>query len=73
MNDYGIVAVKWEKRHELMLPADSEDKLQTMAVANHVQPDYSSARDRTLKKLKIGRQSAAGKAIDAFIRELKPQ
>lgn len=27
--------------------------------------------DRTLTKLKMGRQSTAGKAIDAFIRELQ--
>ncbi|MHC5938987.1 hypothetical protein [Nostoc sp.] len=26
--------------------------------------------ERTLNKLKVGRQSSAGKAIDAFIREL---
>lgn len=30
-------------------------------------------RDRTLTKLKIGRQSAGGKAIDAFIKELKQE
>lgn len=31
-------------------------------------------RDRTLAKLKVGRQSVGGKAIDAFIKELlKPQ
>ena len=33
--------------------------------------DYEAVRDRTLNKLKVGRQSAAGKAIDAFIKELK--
>jgi hypothetical protein len=27
-------------------------------------------RERTLNKLKMGRQSAAGKAIEAFIKEL---
>lgn len=31
----------------------------------------NALRDRTLNKLKVGRQSAAGKAIDAFIKELK--
>ncbi|MEH2423439.1 MAG: hypothetical protein V7K48_21760 [Nostoc sp.] len=31
----------------------------------------NSTRDRTLTKLKMGRQSAAAKAIDAFIRELQ--
>jgi hypothetical protein len=35
-----------------------------------VQPDYEATRDYTLTKLKMGRQSAAGKAIDAFIKEL---
>ena len=28
-------------------------------------------RDRILNKLKVGRQSSAGKAIDAFIKELQ--
>ena len=36
-----------------------------------VQPDYEAARDRALAKLKMGKQSTAGKAIDAFIKELK--
>lgn len=35
-----------------------------------MQPDYEATRDYTLTKLKMGRQSAAGKAIDAFIKEL---
>jgi hypothetical protein len=48
-------------------------------VGNSIQPDIDSIRDsealrrtaeRTLTKLKMGRQSAAGKAIDAFIKEL---
>lgn len=34
-------------------------------------PDYQAIRDRTLGKLKMGRQSAAGKAIEAFIKELE--
>lgn len=34
-------------------------------------PDYQQLRERTLNKLKMGRQSAAGKAIDAFIKELE--
>lgn len=33
--------------------------------------DIDLIRDRTLAKLKVGKQSVAGKAIDAFIRELK--
>ncbi|MBD2414189.1 hypothetical protein FACHB389_18975 [Nostoc calcicola FACHB-389] len=39
-------------------------------IGNYVQPDYTPTRDRVLAKLKIGRQSAGGKAIEAFIREL---
>ncbi|MHC5717181.1 MAG: hypothetical protein ACYTX0_34960 [Nostoc sp.] len=31
---------------------------------------YARRRHRTLSRLKMGRQSAEGKAIDAFIREL---
>ncbi|MHC0064838.1 hypothetical protein ACWATR_18365 [Nostoc sp. UIC 10890] len=34
-------------------------------------PDYEATRDRTLNKLKVGKQSTAGKAIEAFIKELK--
>ncbi|WP_375468108.1 hypothetical protein [uncultured Nostoc sp.] len=37
---------------------------------NFAQPDYEATRDRTLAKLKMGRQSSAGKAIDAFVKEL---
>ncbi len=35
--------------------------------------NYDSVRDRTLNKLKVGKQSAAGKAIEAFIRELRAE
>ncbi len=35
------------------------------------QAQIETIRDRTLKKLKVGRQSSAGKAIDTFIKELK--
>jgi hypothetical protein len=35
------------------------------------QAQIETIRDRTLNKLKVGRQSSAGKAIDAFIKELK--
>ncbi len=34
-------------------------------------PDYEATRDRNLNKLKMGKQSTAGKAVDAFIKELK--
>lgn len=40
-------------------------------VGNSIQPDIDSIRDRTLNKLKVGKQSTQGKAIDAFIKELK--
>ncbi|MHC5740153.1 hypothetical protein [Nostoc sp.] len=40
-------------------------------VGNSIQPDIDSIRDRILAKLKVGRQSTAGKAIDAFIKELR--
>ena len=33
-------------------------------------PDYEAIRDRALAKLKMGRQSPTGKAIQAFIKEL---
>lgn len=44
------------------------EQLQTAGAS--VQPDYEAARDRALAKLKMGRQSPAGKAIQAFIKEL---
>ncbi|MFN6538841.1 MAG: hypothetical protein RM021_021145 [Nostoc sp. EkiNYC01] len=40
-------------------------------VGNSIKPDIDSICDRTLNKLKVGRQSAAGKAINAFIKELQ--
>ncbi|WP_375449149.1 hypothetical protein [uncultured Nostoc sp.] len=36
-----------------------------------MQPDYEATRDRTLNQLRMGRQSPSGKAIQAFIKELK--
>ena len=39
-------------------------------VGNSLAPDYEAVRDRALAKLKMGRQSPAGKAIQAFIKEL---
>lgn len=48
-----------------------QNKLQTLSVTTKSQPDYETLRTRTLNKLKAGRQSTVGKAIDAFIRELK--
>ncbi|WP_442946622.1 hypothetical protein, partial [Nostoc sp. 'Peltigera malacea cyanobiont' DB3992] len=44
---------------------------QLQTTGNFAQPDYEAARDRALAKLKVGKQSTAGKAIDAFIKELK--
>lgn len=46
------------------------DELQKK-VSNSLAPDYEATRDRTLDKLRMGRQSAAGKAIEAFIKELQ--
>jgi hypothetical protein len=43
-------------------------QLQTAGAS--VQPDYEATRDRTLNKLRVGKQSTVGKAIDAFIKEL---
>ena len=48
------------------------DKLQNrLPKGLHIKPDYQALRDHVLNKLKIGRQSASGKAIDAFIKELQ--
>ncbi len=34
-------------------------------------PNYDKLRDRILMKLRVGRQSPTGRAIDLLIRELK--
>jgi len=68
--DYGIVEMRWENRHELTLPANSKV---TNASSGNYEPDYESARSSTFNKLKIGKQSAAGKAIDTFIKEIRNQ
>lgn len=72
-NDYGIVHVQWEKRHELVLPADSvsQHALHGSIDKSIDSLDLEAIRDRTLNKLKVGKQSTAGKAIDAFIKELR--
>ncbi|HYX16838.1 MAG TPA: hypothetical protein VE944_21305 [Nostoc sp.] len=41
------------------------------SVGKPLQPDYEATRDRALAKLKMGKQSTSGKAIEAFIKELK--
>ncbi|MEH2402259.1 MAG: hypothetical protein V7K19_03230 [Nostoc sp.] len=46
------------------------DRQQLQTTGNFAQPDYEETRDRTLNKLKVGKQSTAGKAIDAFIKEI---
>ena len=89
--DYGIVEMRWEKRHELVLPANSTvtqnallsedqevgrlqsqvEELQNKLKIVTQELPIEAARLNTLNKLKLGRQSAAGKAIDAFIKELK--
>ncbi|MEH1889546.1 MAG: hypothetical protein V7K92_08810 [Nostoc sp.] len=45
-------------------------ELETANPSNSLAPDYEATRDRTLDKLKVGKQSTAGKAIQAFIKEL---
>ena len=48
--------------------SDKDESLRQDVKAVH--PDYTAIRERTLKKLKLGSQSQAGKALDAFIKEL---
>ena len=45
-------------------------ELQTAKPSNSLEPDYEATRDRALAKLKMGRQSTSGKAIDVFIKEI---
>lgn len=54
----------WLLKQKVEIEGEATVVLSTM-------PRLAEIKDRTLNKLKMGRQSAAGKAIDAFIRELK--
>lgn len=63
-----------KRRLERILELENENqqlRQQEKTTSASVQPDYEATRDRTLNKLKVGKQSTAGKAIDAFIKELK--
>ncbi|WP_193197974.1 hypothetical protein [Nostoc sp. MG11] len=42
----------------------------TLSSSQESQLDFQAIRDRILTKLKLGRQSSAAKAIDAFIKDL---
>ena len=45
-------------------------QLQTKEMGNSVEPNYEVVRDRVLNRLRLGKQSQAGKALDAFIKEI---
>ncbi|BAY90787.1 MULTISPECIES: hypothetical protein [unclassified Tolypothrix] len=65
-----------ERKEEYIQQLDKENqrlRQQLQTADASVQPDHEAIRDRTLDKLKTGRQSTAGKAIEAFIKELKRQ
>jgi hypothetical protein len=47
------------------------DESQAIKPVYKFQEKLEEVRDRVLNKLKVGRQSTAGKAIDTFIREMK--
>lgn len=62
------------------LRQENQELQKQFPLGNSLQPDYEAARDsealrraadRTLNKLKVGRQSSTGKAIDTFIKELQ--
>ncbi|MBN4002207.1 hypothetical protein [Nostoc sp. LPT] len=62
-----------KRRLELITELENENqqlRQQLQTAGASVQPDYEAIRDRTLNKLKVGKQSTAGKAIDAFIKEI---
>ncbi len=60
-----------KRRLERIQELERENQqLRQQTAGNFAQPDYEATRDRTLTKLKMGRQSSAGKAIDAFVKEL---
>lgn len=50
------------------------DKLQNRFQKRlQIKPDYQAVRDHVLNKLKMGRQSTIGKALDALIKELQKE
>ena len=55
---------------EQELEITRKEKLELQSNPNFQQPDYNLIRDRVLDKLKMGKQSTAGKSIDALIKEL---
>lgn len=59
-----------QSQHQVQELHKEVDGLNTLKVT---QAQIETIRDRTLNKLKVGRQSSAGKAIDAFIKELKKE
>jgi hypothetical protein len=58
---------------ELLSLKNENRLLRKQTAVNATALNLDELRDRVLAKLKVGRQSAAGKAIDAFIKELKRQ
>lgn len=44
-----------------------------LPIPNSQLPDLEVLRTKTLNKMKVGRQSTAGKTLDFFIKELKRQ
>ena len=45
-------------------------RLPIKEMGNSTEPNYEVVRDRILNRLRLGRQSQAGKALDAFIKEI---
>lgn len=60
------------KNDHWLLKAKMEALQEQKAIVENM-PRLAGIRDRTLDKLKMGRQSAAGKAINAFIKEINAQ
>lgn len=70
---YWLTTEELRIKREQLHQAETENqqlRQQLQTAGKIVQPDYEATRDRVLAKLKVGRQSAGGKAIDAFIKEL---
>lgn len=66
-HEFQVLMEEWVTKHGN--PVVEEDN----ALLGEQGSKLMLVRDRTLTKLKIGRQSAGGKAIDAFIKELKQE
>ena len=60
-----------ELQRQVEIERQKVQQMKAKLESKAIDRDLGDIRDRILRKLKMGRQSSAGKALDAFIRELQ--